>query len=215
VKIKLLITSRSYQDIEMHFNTLIRDIPTIHLSGEEETAKVSQEIDLVVKAELDNIRTGLRLGEATMSSLQSGLCNIKQRTYLWLKLVLDLIYKDAGYVTKRGRREIFHAIPDSVDAAYTAILDRSTNKKQARRLLAIICAATRLLTVKEMMIALTIEREFEKYEDLDIESEDFSKKCIRNLCGLFVTIVLGVCGYRNRSNWFINTSLVIRRRMER
>lgn len=188
-RIKFLITSRSYQNIEMHFNTLIRDIPTIHLSGEEETTKISQEIDLVAKAELDKIRTGLQLGEETMSSLQSGLCNAKQRTYLWLKLVLDLIYKDAGYVTKPGRRQIFHEIPDSVDAVYTAILDRSTDNKQARRLLAIICVATRPLTVQEMIIALTIERDCEKYKDLDTESEDFSKRYIRNVCGLFVTIV--------------------------
>ena len=189
--LKFLVTSRAYQDIEMEFNDLKYYIPMIHLSGEEETATITIEIDLVIKAEIEKIRKKMRLDNSTIASLAAEFSKVKHRTYLWLKLVLDLIYRDAGYVTKRGREEIFYAIPDSVDAAYTAILDRSTNKKLARRLLSITCTATRSLTVKEMMIALTIEGEHRTYEDLEIQSDDFSKSLIRNLCGLFVSIING------------------------
>ncbi|KIM99288.1 hypothetical protein OIDMADRAFT_126768, partial [Oidiodendron maius Zn] len=189
--IKFLITSRRYQMIERKFNTLREEIAVIHLPGEDETELIRTEIDLVIKAELDQIQKEMRLSPTTIASLQDELHKFKHRTYLWLKLVFGLIRQDLESVTKKGRDEIFNAIPDSVNAAYTAILEKITNKMQAKKLLSIICVATQPLTVQEISLAIDLEADIKAYKDLDMYSEEYSKARIRNLCGLFVSIIDG------------------------
>jgi hypothetical protein len=119
------------------------------------------------------------------------LSKVEHRTYLWLKLIFELIHKDTQSITKRGRLKIFGTIPDSVDAAYTAILNQSTDKEQAKKLLQIVCIAIRPLSVKEMGIAISIQPGDKALGDLEIPPVDYSKNLIRNLCGLFVSVVDG------------------------
>jgi hypothetical protein len=130
-------------------------------------------------------------GLKIVSSLQQEFAKVQHRTYLWLKLILDLIRKDLQSVTKTGRQKIFDTTPDSVDKAYTAIPDKDTDKEQARKLLQIVCIAIRPLSVKEMSIALTIEAETKAHEDLEEQTDNFSKTWIKSLCGLFVSIIDG------------------------
>jgi hypothetical protein len=106
-------------------------------------------------------------------------------------LVFELINNNIDSPTKTGRRKIFGTLPDSVDAAYTAILNQSTDKAQARKLLQIVCIATRPLSIKEMSIAISIQEDDKTLEDLEIQSEEYSKHLIRNLCGLFVSVIDG------------------------
>lgn len=102
-----------------------------------------------------------------------------------------MIRQDLQSVTKKGRQKLFSTIPKSVDEAYTTILNKSTDKNQARRLLQIVCVATRPLSVKEMSIAISIQPNDKAYEDLEILPEEYCKKFIRNLCGLFVSVIDG------------------------
>jgi ankyrin repeat protein len=106
-------------------------------------------------------------------------------------LIFNLIRDNLGSVTRKSKRRIFGSIPDSVETAYTAILNKSTDKEQARKLLAIICVATRPLTINEISLALTMEPDDKTYEDLEKHSEDWSKAWIRNLCGLFISVIDG------------------------
>jgi len=57
--------------------------------------------------------------------------------------------------------------------------------------LQVVCAATRPLSVAETFIAISIDEDDRLVKDLDVKSEDFSKKMIRNLCGLFVSVIDG------------------------
>ncbi|CZR60693.1 uncharacterized protein PAC_10589 [Phialocephala subalpina] len=192
--LKFLVTSRPLQHIADEFNDITQKLPTIRLAGEEDTDQIKLEIDLVIKAELEALQQQRGLDLEAISRLRQELTKFEHRTYLWLKLVFELIRNNIDSPTKKGRQKIFGSIPDSVNAAYTAILNQSTDKKQARKLLQIICTATRPLSVKEMSIAISIEPEDKTLKDLEIQSEEFSKNLIRNLCGLFVSVIDG-CVY--------------------
>ncbi|KAF8849192.1 hypothetical protein BDZ45DRAFT_554699, partial [Acephala macrosclerotiorum] len=189
--LKFLSTSRPYYGIERHFTKINHETPTIRLAGEEETEKISHEINLVIEHNLTNLEADMRLNPATITSLRKEFTKVKHRTYLWLTLTMDLIRGDLQSVTKTGRQKIFSTLPASIDDAYTAILNRSMDKTQAKKLLQIVCAARYPLSVKETSIALSIQPDDKSYEDLDIHSEGFSKNMIRNLCGLFVTVIDG------------------------
>lgn len=107
-------------------------------------------------------------------------------------LIFDLIRQDLQSVMISTEREkLFHTIPKSVDTAYTAILDKCTNKDRARILLKIVCAATRPVSVMEITTALLIQENHKTYDDLEIPPDGFSKTYIRNLRGLFVSVIDG------------------------
>ncbi|ESZ97345.1 ankyrin repeat-containing protein [Sclerotinia borealis F-4128] len=54
--LKILVTSRPYTGIERRFKALTGKFPTIRLSGDEESAKISKEIDLVIEEEVKRLR---------------------------------------------------------------------------------------------------------------------------------------------------------------
>jgi hypothetical protein len=76
-----------------------------------------------------------------------------------------------------------------VEDAYSPILAKSTDYERAMKLLHIVVAAARPLTLKEMAIALSIhpEENPRSLVDLDdLEDERHFRTTVRNLCGLFV-----------------------------
>lgn len=187
--LKFFLTSRPVLSIEVHFSKLVANLPTVRLAGELETNRISSEVELFIRAEIEDMQNELGFDSETAMSLQDKFSKFENRTYLWLKLIIDLIRYDPDLATKDGRRRIFDEIPDSVDEAYSAILNKSKDKKLTRKLLAIICVSPRPLTVQEMTIALKIESHHKSVDDINGQSHEFCKRWIRNLCGLFVSII--------------------------
>ncbi|KAK6349380.1 hypothetical protein TWF696_005668 [Orbilia brochopaga] len=191
-RLKFLVTSRPYFDIERGFKRLTNDFPTIRLSAEEETAAISREIDLVIKYRVDDIKTEMDLPESVAATLETSLLKMAHRTYLYLKLIFDFIRNRFDATTEKRMRGIIEQIPETVDQAYEDILNRSKDPAEAKRLLHIVVAAVRPLTLKEMSLALAIGGTTpppKSYQDLDLEVEHLFKTRIRNTCGLFVNIV--------------------------
>ncbi|KAK6356069.1 hypothetical protein TWF718_000443 [Orbilia javanica] len=67
------------------------------------------------------------------------------------------------------------------------ILSKSSNVEEAKKLLQIVIAAARPLTLEEMSLALALKDEHQSYRDLDLKPERF-REYVRDLCGLFVII---------------------------
>ena len=189
MKLKFLITSRPYYHIERDLRYLISKYPVIRLPGEEETQSISREINLVINVEVRKLGAALDLDEPVQVMLEEELCKYKNRTYLWLRLILEVIRRRLETTSQKQIRNLLNSVPDTVDKAYSAILERSENKQRAKKLLRIILSAVRPLTLREMNAAMTIEASCTSYDDLDIVPEEQWKVTIRNLCGLFVTIV--------------------------
>lgn len=157
--LKFLLTGRPYWKIETKFSDLETEFPTIRLTGEaeQEMNAISEEIELVLDANVKKIVRDFHLETAEDVSFREKLSKMKNRTYIWLYLVFDLIQRDLDSPIGSNRKTILDDIPGSVDAAYTSILSKSSWPDLARKLLSIICAAVRPLSVKETITALQIE----------------------------------------------------------
>jgi len=191
-RLKFILTSRPYDHIRRGFWELENRLSTIHLSGEDEVEveKISREIDLVIKSRVEDIgrKRSLELDERTF--LQKQLTLVPSRTYLWVSLTLNVIENITGF-TKGNVRKSISEIPQTVDEAYNKILERSSDPEKAKRLLHIVIAAMRPLSLKEMSLALVIEESHKSYDDIEQEQEPEARfrATVRDLCGLFVTII--------------------------
>ena len=189
ISLKFLITSRPYFHIERDLQNLISKYPVIRLSAEEETEAISHEINLVIKVEVQKLGETLKLDKFIRQILEEQLLKFQNRTYLWLHLILEVVRQRLETMSQKQIRNILSSVPETVDKAYSAILERSEDKESATKLLHIIVSAMRPLTLREMNTAMTIEASCNSYDDLDLVSEEKWKLIIRNLCGLFVTVV--------------------------
>ena len=184
-RLKFLITSRPYDDIEQQFGNLV-----IRLAGEDETELIKQEIDLVIKDRVPRLATTMKLDPTTASILQQRLLDTESRTYLWLHLILeDVIKRSLRIKTPKRMQQFFKEIPATVYDAYDHILKRSPEPDDARKLLHIILAAERPLTLREMNMAFNIEEGQISREEVDLMAEDTFPSYIKNICGLFISII--------------------------
>ncbi|KAL4732892.1 ankyrin repeat protein [Aspergillus similis] len=193
--LKILITSRPYDHIRYDFFRLEKSIPTIRLSGESEenTEKISIEIDLVIKERVREIgeRNSLRPDECDF--IVDQLTSIPNRTYLWVSLALNVIERMPGF-SKGNVQNAILDIPKDVEAAYTRILDRSLDHGKARKLLHIVTAAERPLTLREISLALAFNTNGQSIREIadNIQTDDERiKRTIRDLCGLFLAVIDG------------------------
>ncbi|KAH8695748.1 ankyrin repeat-containing domain protein [Phaeosphaeriaceae sp. PMI808] len=193
--LKFLLTSRPYSEIRHDFKPLQSlGLPVIHLSGESEVEieKISREIEVFIKARVQDIGTRLMLLHHEQDLLLEKLLCVPNRTYLWVHLTLDLIQSDIDIDKTRIRRAISH-LPETIDEAYSRILSKSRNSDKARKILHIIVAAARPLTLREMALALDLQGSHRSYGDLDLDLElgadDRFREKVREICGLFLTII--------------------------
>jgi ankyrin repeat domain-containing protein 50 len=189
--LKFLLTSRPYAEIRQGFQSLeISELPVIHLSGEGdiEIKKISREIDLFIKARVRNIGGRLKLRNDEQDLLLQKLMRVPNRTYLWVHLTLDLIEGSLDIDKTRIVDATSH-LPKTAYEAYDRILSKSRDSRKAKRILHIIIAAARPLTLREMALALTIQENHRSHGDIDLPPEDRLRETIRDICGLFVTII--------------------------
>ena len=182
-KLRFLITSRPYLDIEERFDKII-----LRLAAEEESEIISQEIDLVIRASVARIAIRKQLDQNTQTLLENRLLETQNRTYLWLHLAIDCIEKASGVGTPRRMAKLIDAIPNSVYQAYESILSRSTDRAEAVELLHIVVAAMRPLSLREMNMALNLKSGQVSVDEIDLYPEAHFERHIRNLCGLFINV---------------------------
>ena len=188
--LKFFVTSRPEIHIVRDFKALTDTMSEVRLRGEEESEQVSREIDLVIKFKVDQLEKRLSLRRTDKEELLANLSKVSQRTYLWLYLTFNDIEQRLE-ITKEEIAVIAKTIPQDVDKAYTRILDKSNNKERARKLLHIVLAAQRPLTVEEMNVALVMRDDIKCYTDLEsyLWRPDSVEDMIKNICGLFVIVV--------------------------
>ena len=190
IKLKILITSRQYHDIEVRFRRLTGKAGYIQLDGDERSEEISQEINLVIKDSVPRVASSL--SENDQAKVIEHLGSIPHRTYLWLHLMLkEIEHKVVAYGTERRLASIIKKLPTSVYDAYERILERSADRQSARKILQIVIAAKRALTVSEMNVALALalQGRCSSYDELDRPSDKEFKSSVKQICGLFVSII--------------------------
>ncbi|MCJ1271244.1 hypothetical protein MMC22_011144 [Lobaria immixta] len=171
---------------------------TIRLKDEYESENISKEIDLVINHRVPRIRIkrSSPLNPEVQNTFLRCLVEIPHRTYLWLHLILKVIRKSLDSTTIQLER-LINRLSRMVEDAYEKILmiDDSESAKHARRLFHFVVATAGPLILHEVNIALAIGENLERgeschsYDDLDLESEEPFRDKVRNLCGLFVSII--------------------------
>lgn len=189
-KLKFLITSRPYDDVEEKFQRL-SDVSTyIHLDGDEKSQMICQEINLVIDAKIPHITGGFNYGDR--ERITNRLKKMENRTYLWLFLTIDIIEKSPSRFRRKTDVEtLLSNLPSKVSDAYERIPGRSEDEDKARILLEFILAATRPLSLKEANMALAIatrEENCRSHRALDLWPQKSFTTTVKNMCGLFVSV---------------------------
>ena len=189
-KVKFLITSRPYSTILRRFRGHSNDAGIIRLSGEDEQEidKIAQEIDLVIRSRVDLITNQMELEDDEKDFLLDQLLSIPHRTYLWVTLTLDVI-ENVTTFTKGNVRDCVQNLPSNVDEAYERILRRSQDIAKTKKLLHLVTSAFRPLTLAELSTAMAVEDHHTSNPRIEVMSEKRFKQAVRDLCGLFLTII--------------------------
>lgn len=193
-KLKFLLTSRPYSHIYLDFHDVMKETPTIHLSGDHESEKIKDEIDHVIDVDIPKLAATRGFDEEATKYLVEKLRSVENRTYLWLSLIMEEIRLSERPSNKRELNKIISNLPRSVIDAFDAILKRCRHPELARQLLHIILAAREPLAVDDMKIATALSSDlgYRSYEEIGIERSDTFEMRIKNICGLMVTVDGGV-----------------------
>ncbi|KAH6664762.1 hypothetical protein F5X68DRAFT_143794, partial [Plectosphaerella plurivora] len=189
--LKFLVTGRPIENVTHIFQDLTASsMPVIHLEGEapQELEMIAQEIKIYTRHRVRQIRQSLHLSADEEILLLRQLQGVQNQTYLWLYLTLRSIEDDLT-ITKAKIQEITSALPRSVNDAYEKMLSQSQDPENTRKVLHLVVAANRPLTLAEMDIALALRPQHKSYNALgERPPPQRLKKQILNLCGYFVTI---------------------------
>ncbi|EMT73375.1 Ankyrin repeat domain-containing protein 50 [Fusarium odoratissimum] len=161
------------------------NLPVIHLSGESdaEMRKIVKEIDIAIRQRVSSIGVQQKLTDDEQGILVTRLLCVRNRTYLWAHLTLDLIQRQLD-INKEKIIDITSHLPHNVNEAYERILCRTFSTEKATRMLHLILAAKRPLTLGEMIVALELQQHHRSIDDIELEPEDRFRDKIRDICGL-------------------------------
>lgn len=168
VALKFLLTSRPYTHLQREFSFSNILIPAVHLTGEGEVEveTISREINVVIESKVKDIGSWLQLLPEERQFLKDEPNRIPHRTYLWVHLVIEFI-KDSVDITKESLRTAIRNLPKTVEAVYDKILCKTRNPTKAKRILHIVVAAIRPLSLTELAWALAIR---ENHRDMTIST---------------------------------------------
>ncbi|KAF4815679.1 Vegetative incompatibility protein HET-E-1 [Colletotrichum siamense] len=166
-RLKLLVTSRPYDDLEISFDSIATAKSYIRLDGDDKSEEIRREIDLVIDHKVNEF--GKDFGAEHRHAISERLKAMESRTYLWLHLTLGIIdEKRSVYRKPSSVQKLLSRLPSSVFDAYEKILSRSQDEEQARTLLNILLATTRPLTLDEVNWALTLHaKDFTNRDEIE------------------------------------------------
>ncbi|RPA90581.1 hypothetical protein L873DRAFT_1795390 [Choiromyces venosus 120613-1] len=183
IPLKFLVTSRPYHKIERELGS---PETTIRLKGEDEVNALTADVTRVIDEEIKNLESYWKQ-PGGLGYLRNLLESSADRTFLWVSLVLGIL-KDSADDSRQEFTNIVTTAPRDLAELYTKILDKSTELDKARRILNIVVAAARPLTLREMNVAFKIKRGHNSIKDLGDLPEGF-ERTVKNLCGLFVRVI--------------------------
>ena len=199
---KLLVTTRPLASITDPLKLIHSDSVSLHGENSEEIAEIQKEIELVVQHRLQALKKGKRLGEDVMKDLEVSFQKKggKQKTYLWVKLIFELLEADTSELNQGSSRHwtgLVETLSKGHFELYEKFLDRipSEEKENVRIALSLVIAAVSPLTTEQLDIALAVRREFLTNPGTKDHSEvslprrgERMTAWIRNVCRCFLTV---------------------------
>jgi hypothetical protein len=115
---------------------------------------------------------------------------MEHRTYLCLYLVLDYLKNNlVRHSTRAKVQQFIRHLPPTVEHEYENMLNSSPDPEAITRLLSIIIAAQRPLTIGELKMALELTYNvYEELDEMDTETDSIFKDTLKDLCGLMLVV---------------------------
>lgn len=126
-RLKFLLTSRPYDDIERGFGAIPPHLPAMRLLGEYENDAISTEVNEVIKVRVVEVSKELKFDENVQMMSKQKLLGMSHRTYLWLYLVIEEVRSSLSRNLK-GISDVVGSIPETVHDAYEMLLHRNAKK---------------------------------------------------------------------------------------
>ncbi|KAL9023939.1 MAG: hypothetical protein Q9196_006870, partial [Gyalolechia fulgens] len=187
-RFKILVTSRAWFQIRRNFDELLKTSINIELAGDDESESIKKEIDLVIKHRVAILARENRLTRRVADHLEKRLLKTEHRTYLWLRLLWEIIKKTLTG-TMAGMNQLIDKLPEGIQDAYETLLQKCPEPSFARKVLQIVLVAARPLTVEEIDVALHVNEHTSSYDDLELEGSSRLEEMLPTRCGLMISIV--------------------------
>ncbi|KAJ5986480.1 hypothetical protein N7451_010845 [Penicillium sp. IBT 35674x] len=197
-RLKFLVTSRPYHDLEHSFSDLERllhsstTVKYMRLDGDEKSERIRQEIDLVIDARIPELTYGFT--ENSRREISANLKSMENRTYLWLHLTFAIIKDDpTGFSRPSDMKRHLSDLPTEISEAYDRLLSRSKNRSRTTTLLELVLAAKKPLTLDEANVALALAvRKQPPGSHAELNDDKWPanefKVIVTNMCGLLLSV---------------------------
>lgn len=211
VPFKVLVLSRPDKNIKISLDKAAFISPgqpsncarvaMIRLRGEDETDAISADVEAVICSSIsDLIEQGLP--HDLLLEVQEQLIMRADRTFLWATLILQLLAEKVEIGA--SRRELNSILDNrSIDTIYAELLALRPDVAKTRKMLSILLAAIRPLTVTQMSIALAIRPDYDIFsegkhphrpsgrtlKDLEDDMVYPFETHLKFICGNFVRII--------------------------
>ncbi|KKA30387.1 hypothetical protein TD95_001038, partial [Thielaviopsis punctulata] len=112
--VQYLVTSRPYESILTEVRSMFGDGNYYHVSADEKSEAISEEVKRVIKSKVSQLAKSKRLSPDATASLAERIDAMKNVTYLWVRLVFDYLSTVKFNRTRPGIEEVFKRLTSSV-----------------------------------------------------------------------------------------------------
>ncbi|KAI0552690.1 hypothetical protein F4679DRAFT_45384 [Xylaria curta] len=193
-RIKFLLTTRGYPGILQQINVMESRILRLAGEGKDEMDAIQEEISLVVGHRLKKL---IKMKDIDMETEKIighaiGERGASQRTYLWVKLVFEVLEANFDDDPDEWERLIYNP-PLTIFEAYEKLLQHVKPKDQefVRLLLSLVFISRRPLSLLEMNTAIEVRNHVNANDVPRLATDKSFRSRVIDACGFFITIYDG------------------------
>ena len=188
---KLAVTSRHTQPID----DLFRALPPQHrISLTDHARHTARDITTFIRARCARVQTITHCSNAVRRAVEKQLVARSDNTFLWIHLVLDLL-ETATDATPESFEATLRSVPDKLDGLYDSILRRSAAPDALLRVLSVIAASRRALTLEEVNVALAVRPDDTCGPQVQHRRQFDIARRLYAVCGPFIRIANGTVSF--------------------
>ncbi|KAM0284145.1 hypothetical protein ACHAQH_002134 [Verticillium albo-atrum] len=189
----LFMTTRPYDYIITRFEASGNNgVFVTHGEGEDAIALISAEVEKVVEFRISKLRWPERMKQR----LKERMLQVRNPTYLWIRLIFDSLQPRRGRSTRgflptnQNIDKLLSELPQDFNEVYDQILCTTANQDLMRTAMSLIIASQRPLTIREMNVAMQLSPSAASFKDLvdDLLDDTQFEDALRQWCGLFIII---------------------------
>ncbi|RYP78796.1 hypothetical protein DL769_003132 [Monosporascus sp. CRB-8-3] len=188
--IKILVTSRRYQSIDDIFGT----VSHFRCSLGDYAEQTGRDIETFIRTRSARMQALTRCPDSARLAIETRLLERCDRTFLWISLVLDILESDTDS-SEEAYDRIFTDLPEELDGVYERILQRSTQPEMLLRVLSIIAASRRALTLLEVNSALAVRPGDTSREQVERRRQFDISRRLYSVCGPFIRVSNGTVSF--------------------